>query len=1149
RTLSYLHGLTTAVLARRLNGANIIDRLRADIHTGFPALEAVALHLLQVAETAWLREVASWVLYGRLPTSAWGAGADFFIAESDVGTQQQAVEDDGAGAGALKEYVLKPTHLPGFLLPETAASILFIGRALSIIRLRGATADATTTTTAATSSPEMSLLPSHLAHLRALSSPLNPHTLHTSVAAIRLSLSRHTLQTLLPAARIIDIVHVLREFFLLGRGEFAVALIHQSSEGVRNRWRRAAAPAPTTAVKEGEVSAILTRTWGVIAALVGDEAVDERLDTARDLLYLSIATTTSTTTTTTTAGSFKSHLVGVGVALNFHLTWPLELFLQPADLELYDGLFAYLISVRKTQLRLQGLWRSRRPVRAAGAVMRGVLKRRERAERGVWATASLAVFFLETVVEYWQGEVIAGEFARLLVVLGDGAEAGEEGEEEEEEPAENEGDGDVEMAEEQEEEEHDIWMESGSGSAAGKEPPQHHPTTTTDTHTDPAKQQDPESLMRAHQLYLARLRRGLFLADGAFAPLLKRFLIACDALAAAIEALLRRHETADLTEKGSEGAEDFAVRLCGDVRVLLGRLVARLQTMDEERDFFAGGGASGEQEAEREGDRWAVNGNDCTAAFDDTSVALLTSPTPHTATLLAHKTITSPNRIYGGIHPLVSTVSHATHLAPLLAAVAALGHKPDFVAVTRGPGMPTSLSIGLDTAKGLAVAWGVPLVGVNHMLAHTLTPRLVAALNRAAMERAAAAAAAGVGGGEVVGGEGEGEGESCGGEVVVGERSLLGAAAENADVAAAESAEGGAAPESIRADPPSSAEAAAASSSTPAPPRLLEPLLEITTPTQKSKIIQQPAPTPTEAPQFPFLTLLVSGGHTQVVHSRGLTSHTVLVDTLDIALGDMLDKCGRQLVPARDLAAHGASIAYGAALEAFCFPAREGSERRYGYRYTLAGGRARAAEDAVEDAAYDWQLSAPLAKTGPAARRLAYSFSGLGSSVERCLKRRKRVLGGVEIGEEERRALGRKVMVLAFEHVAARLVLGLEAVGEEERRQVGMVVQLVYADAEGGRLRIYLTSKGYQHIKIVVPPMKFCTDNAAMIAWAGLELYRAGWQTGLSALPLKKWSMDDGVYIEGEEDKAEHGVGGVLGAQQWIKRAVVGEGEEEEEQS
>ena len=45
--------------------------------------------------------------------------------------------------------------------------------------------------------------------------------------------------------------------------------------------------------------------------------------------------------------------------------------------------------------------------------------------------------------------------------------------------------------------------------------------------------------------------------------------------------------------------------------------------------------------------------------------------------------------------------------------------------------MRSSLNTGLDTAKGLAVAWQIPLLGVNHMQAHALTPRLVTALDAA----------------------------------------------------------------------------------------------------------------------------------------------------------------------------------------------------------------------------------------------------------------------------------------------------------------------------------------------------------------------------------------------------------------------------------
>ena len=56
--------------------------------------------------------------------------------------------------------------------------------------------------------------------------------------------------------------------------------------------------------------------------------------------------------------------------------------------------------------------------------------------------------------------------------------------------------------------------------------------------------------------------------------------------------------------------------------------------------------------------------------------------------------------------------------------------KPRFVCATRGPGMRSSLSAGLDFGKGLALGLAVPFLGVHHMQAHALAPRLVHALER-----------------------------------------------------------------------------------------------------------------------------------------------------------------------------------------------------------------------------------------------------------------------------------------------------------------------------------------------------------------------------------------------------------------------------------
>lgn len=114
---------------------------------------------------------------------------------------------------------------------------------------------------------------------------------------------------------------------------------------------------------------------------------------------------------------------------------------------------------------------------------------------------------------------------------------------------------------------------------------------------------------------------------------------------------------------------------------------------------------------------------------DDTSVAVAEAPTELSSVkVLFHEKITANNDAFRGIHPLVALHSHQTSLAPLIQTALQTCPKPNLVAATRGPGMRSNLSVGLDTAKGLALAWNVPFIGIHHMQAHALTPRLVSAL-------------------------------------------------------------------------------------------------------------------------------------------------------------------------------------------------------------------------------------------------------------------------------------------------------------------------------------------------------------------------------------------------------------------------------------
>lgn len=180
-----------------------------------------------------------------------------------------------------------------------------------------------------------------------------------------------------------------------------------------------------------------------------------------------------------------------------------------------------------------------------------------------------------------------------------------------------------------------------------------------------------------------------------------------------------------------------------------------------------------------------------------------------------------------GIHPLVALHSHRANTAPLVhralevlrkqaaaersgGQLADASRTPkahdgllDLVAVTRGPGMRSNLSVGLDTAKGIATALDVPLVGVHHMQAHALTPRSTTA------------------------------------------------------TANAESLKG----------------------------RQLEATSAISRESMASL-----------EPTFPFLSLLISGGHTMLMNSTTLTDHRILAESQDIALGQYLDKAARAIL-------------------------------------------------------------------------------------------------------------------------------------------------------------------------------------------------------------------------------------------------------------
>lgn len=77
---------------------------------------------------------------------------------------------------------------------------------------------------------------------------------------------------------------------------------------------------------------------------------------------------------------------------------------------------------------------------------------------------------------------------------------------------------------------------------------------------------------------------------------------------------------------------------------------------------------------------------------------------------------------YGGVFPEVASRQHVLTIYPIVEQALKEAHLTltdlDAIAVTRGPGLPGSLVVGLNMAKGLAVGSGLPLIGINHLEGH-----------------------------------------------------------------------------------------------------------------------------------------------------------------------------------------------------------------------------------------------------------------------------------------------------------------------------------------------------------------------------------------------------------------------------------------------
>lgn len=336
------------------------------------------------------------------------------------------------------------------------------------------------------------------------------------------------------------------------------------------------------------------------------------------------------------------------------------------------------------------------------------------------------------------------------------------------------------------------------------------------------------------------------------------------------------------------------------------------------------------------------------SSCDETAAALVTSDRQ----VLAHKLATqeAAHRPFGGVVPEIAARAHVDVLSTLIeqaleeAGVAL--KEVDAIAATAGPGLIGGVMVGLVTGKALAHAAGKPLIAVNHLEGHALSPRL--------------------------------------------------------------------------ADP---------------------------------------------ALQFPYLLLLVSGGHCQLLLVEDVGQYRRLATTIDDAAGEAFDKTAKLL----KLGFPGG-------------PAVEAVARR---------GNAKAVP-----------LPRPLVGTAEP----HFSFAGLKSAVLRA----------------------RDADTYAAEDIAASFQQAVvDCLVDRTKRAIQHApdaTALVVAGGVAANQAIRSALEGLaaaNGLPFFAPPLWLCTDNAAMIGWAGVERFEQGWTDPLDVIARPRWPLDpDAETVRGAGVKA-----------------------------
>ncbi|XP_062516530.1 gamma-tubulin complex component 4-like isoform X2 [Corticium candelabrum] len=366
------------IVELKVRGCRVLHVLYQHSVYGNPVVQEAMQRILQTCHGVMYKQLLAWFLHGTLMDTH----HEFFIRKviSEERSDSAGGEDteQTSGSSNVHEFVVAYDLLPSYLPQRVAEKVLFVGEAVQLFSTRKTTG----VQQRVLSQAEESVILSHLAALQR-QQVFNLIEFESMVDEVKSTVTQHLWQLLVEESDLLGQLHVLKDYFLLGRGELFLVFIDLADNLLKE---------PVADNTEHDVNQLFKQAFHKVTS--DDDDVFQHF-------YLSID---------------QQQVAGVSsnswdrLSLTYRVDWPLHIVFTPPVLQKFNMLFKFFLIVKRAQLALQHAWAQQMVNKGSNDFMQSRLG-------ALWRLRYQMAFLVNNLQYYLQVDVLESQYSILTAKM------------------------------------------------------------------------------------------------------------------------------------------------------------------------------------------------------------------------------------------------------------------------------------------------------------------------------------------------------------------------------------------------------------------------------------------------------------------------------------------------------------------------------------------------------------------------------------------------------------------------------------------------------------------------------------------------------------------------------------------------------------